>query len=330
MLKWSIEEKRLDLQYNWKISRNESSHKINFFVEVASKGKSGIGEAAPNIRYQETPELIKAQFDQFKNNFTGEPDTISAFNQQLDDFTLCNSLRFAIESSYTHYLCQKNQTTISKMFSIPPPAAVFTSYTIPIMEPGEVKLFIEKHRLHRFKSIKIKINTEGLELVREVARHYQGPIRIDANEAWLDVEELLMFMEKLKSMNIEFIEQPLPNTLTEEYFYLKTHSPYLLIGDESITNKVDFKLLAKQFHGINMKLMKAGGYQNGINILKNARALGLKTMIGCMVETSLGISSGLHLCGLCDYADLDGHFVIAREPFGMVKEEEGKLLLTKK
>lgn len=330
MLTWTLEERRLDLIYNWKISRNESFHKINFFIEVNHEGINGKGEVAPNIRYQETPELIRQQFDIFLKNFTDSPDRLEDFSSLLADFHLCNSLRFAIESAYAHYLCAKNKITIYQLLKIPAPTAVFTSYTIPIIPAGEVKSFIDKHQLKRFKSLKIKINSEGLDLVKEVSRHYDGPIRIDANEAWKDVEALLQFMEQLKMHNIEFVEQPLPHDLVDEYIYLKKTSPYLIIGDESITNKVDFDLLAQQFHGVNMKLMKAGGYLNGIHILQNAKKHGLKTMIGCMVETTLGISSGWHLCGLCDYVDLDGYFVINKEPYGWIKEEDGQLFLNAK
>lgn len=325
MLNWSIEEKRLDLRYSWKISRNESSHKINFFIKVSDKNNEGIGEVAPNVRYNETPDLILSQFQKFSSTIKSSPSNLEEIKTLLHKSELCNSLRFAIESAFVHYLCNRDNIRIYDLLKIPKPSTIFTSYTIPIIPAGDVKDFIDKHNLHRFKSIKIKINTEGLDLVNEVAKHYQGPIMIDANEAWKDVEDLLKFMEKLKKYPIEFIEQPLPHDLIQEYIYLKKHSPYTLIGDESITDKADFDILVQQFHGVNMKLMKAGGYLNGIQILQNARKHSMKTMIGCMIETTLGISSGMHLCGLCNYADLDGHFVIDKEPFGLVEESNGML-----
>jgi L-alanine-DL-glutamate epimerase-like enolase superfamily enzyme len=187
LLTWTIEERRLELLYNWKISRNESFHKINFFIEIHSQGISGKGEVAPNIRWGETPELIKEQFDVFLKNFSGTPHTLADFSVILNGFTLCNSLRFGIESAFVHYLCHKNKLSIYQLLDIPIPASVFTSYTIPIIPVEEVKTFMEKHRLDRFKSLKIKINSEGLDLVKEVSRNYAGPLRIDANEAWTDV-----------------------------------------------------------------------------------------------------------------------------------------------
>jgi L-alanine-DL-glutamate epimerase-like enolase superfamily enzyme len=329
VLSWTIEEKRLDLRYNWKISRNESFHKINFFIKVSDQRYEGIGEVAPNIRYLETPDLILSQFLKFTSTIEKSPENLEEITTLLNLSELCNSLRFAIESAFVHYLCNRNNISIFELLKIPKPSNIYTSYTIPIIPVSEVKDFLDKHNLHRFKSIKIKINIEGLELVNEVAKHYKGPLMIDANEAWKDVDDLLKFMEKLKKYPIEFIEQPLPYDLIQEYIYLKKHSPYILIGDESITNKADFDILVQQFHGVNMKLMKAGGYLNGVQILQNARKYSMKTMIGCMIETTLGISSGMNLCGLCDYADLDGHFVIDKEPFQLVEESDGMLSFKK-
>ena len=97
------------------------------------------------------------------------------------------------------------------------------------------------------------------------------------------------------------------------------------MADESITNEENFYILAQQFHGINMKLMKAGGYINGLNILNEARKYGLKTMIGCMIETTLGISSAMNICYNINYIDLDGSFIIKNEPFKLVTEENGRL-----
>ena len=325
MLHWSIEEKRLDLIYNWKISRNESSFKDNFFVSVSDDHVTGTGETAPNIRYGETPENIKKEFKDFLNLQPQKVQDLNELVELLKEINLSNSLRFGIESAFIHWYSTKNNISLVNFLNIPPVKEIQTSYTIPIMSAQEVAAFIQKHHLSRFKSLKIKIGTEELELIKAVAEVYAGPLRIDANEAWKDPDQLLVFLNKLKHLNIEFIEQPFPGTSLEEYKYLKKKSPYPVFGDESVTSQNDMEELAQQFHGINMKLMKAGGYLNGIRILNEAKKLGLQTMIGCMVETTLGIRSGMYLCGLADYADLDGSFVIGNEPFDLMKEQDGML-----
>ena len=326
MLSWSIQELTLPLKYSWKISRNESSYKKNYIISVSDFGISASGEVAPNIRYGEIPEWIVDKF----NSIIAELSLINSLSELaeiLDSKELYSSLRFGIESCYIHFLAKKNQLPVYAHLGLKAPSEVYTSYTLPIMEPGKVKDFLQDHNLLRFKYLKVKINQEtGLDLIHEINKLSAIPLRIDANEAWQDVDSLLVLMEKCKVYNIQFFEQPLPSELVTEYKYLKKCSPYELIADESVTNSLDIEEIALQFHGVNMKLMKAGGYLNGIKILQDARNKGLKTMIGCMVETSLGIFSSINLCNDINYIDLDGHFFIENEPFNMVSEIEGRLI----
>ena len=105
-----------------------------------------------------------------------------------------------------------------------------------------------------------------------------------------------LFLEKDQKLPVEFVEQPIPAGMNEESTYLKKYSPFPLFADESITHSADFGILKTQFDGVNVKLMKAGSYMNGIRLLTEARKRGMKTMIGCMVETTLGIRSGMNLC----------------------------------
>ena len=323
MLTWSIEELKLDLKYNWKISRNSSSFKRNFIITVTDGKYLGKGEVAPNIRYGETPEGILEKFSSITNL---EPiKSINELTEELGRHKLPGSLRFGIESAYVHFLAKMNNIPVYEQLGLKAPGEVFTSYTLPIMDPGEVKDFINRHNLLRFKYLKIKIDQQTTDLIGEVAKISSLPLRIDANEAWQDVDNLLVLMEKFGKYNIEFFEQPLPSGKVEEYKYLKKNSPFELIADESVTDHFDIEEIADQFHGVNMKLMKAGGYLNGIDILQKSKNKGLKTMIGCMVETSLGIFSAINLCNGINYIDLDGYFLIENEPFNMVSEREGRL-----
>jgi len=326
VLNWGIEEKKLELIYNWKISRNESLYKINSFITVKDDLYCGTGEVAPNLRYNETPEKVQQQFALFTQLEPQKLNSLEELTELLAAINSCNSLRFGIESAYIHYHCAKNHLKVYKLLNLQEPQIINTTYTLPIMEIGEIGEFIIKYNLKRFKSLKIKINSiEGYETLKEVAQFYDKPLKIDANEAWTNPDELLLFFEKIKGFNIEFIEQPMPSALKKEYTYLKSKSVFELIADESVLNSPNFNELKKQFHGINMKLMKAGGYLNGINILNNAKKIGLKTMIGCMVETTLGISSAMNLCNDINYIDLDGFFIIKNEPFKLVSEKEGLL-----
>jgi L-alanine-DL-glutamate epimerase-like enolase superfamily enzyme len=328
-LHWKLEEQQLELRYTWKISRNASDFKTNFFVKIRDDCYEAVAEVAPNIRYKETPELIRAQFASFLKGLPDQLPGLPALNNHLEGLVICNALRCGIENAFIHYLCKKNKQSVYDFLRVKTPLAMPTAFTLPIMEIGQIEKFIAENDLKRFSYLKIKVNKdEGFETVKEVHRRVEQPLMVDANEDWKDVDDLIRFMEKVQKKNIQFIEQPLPASFTEEAIYLKKYAKLELMADESIVAEADFALLKNQFDGINMKLMKAGGYTNGLALLKEARAAGLKTMIGCMVETSLGISSAMRLCHAVDYIDLDGSLILKKDPFNLLKEEEGQLFFT--
>ncbi|MDX5345973.1 MAG: dipeptide epimerase [Hymenobacteraceae bacterium] len=326
MLTWQLFTKKLQLRYTWKIARNATDFKTNLFVQVGDNVFSGTGEAAPNIRYGETPELLQQQFEQLLQAGLPQVKHLDELDWLLNEQQVSNALRFAVESAWVHYQSRKQGQTVGEFLGIEPPQTVTTCVSLPIMEPEQLPAFLSEYRLHRFPHIKVKVNREqGVALVKQVAQATQAPLWIDANEAWTDPDELLVFMEQLKPYPIVFLEQPMPAALQQEYRYLKPRSPYPLFADESVTSHADFEAIAQQFHGVNMKLMKAGGYRNGLRILEQTRKHGLQTMVGCMVESSLGIWSAMQLCEQVTFADLDGFLIVQDEPFNLVQEQEGVL-----
>ncbi|WP_192823446.1 enolase C-terminal domain-like protein [Rufibacter sp. LB8] len=326
MLTWHLETRELALRYTWKISRNASDVKTNLFVTVSDGKNQGRGEAAPNVRYGETPELLNQQFDHLQTQGLAEVATIEDFSRITTQVKVMPALRFALESAFIHYLCQKNHQTVTQFLGVEAAASVPTAYSYPIMDPGKIATFTQEHNLHRFEYLKVKVNQEsGLDMMTEVARATKQPLMLDANEAWTDPEAFILYLEKLKKLPIIMVEQPLPSALNDEYLFLKKHSPYDLYADESVTDHADWELLQQQFHGVNMKLMKAGGYLNGLAILNKTRSLGMKTMIGCMMETSMGIWSAIQLAHGVNLLDLDGMLIVKDEPFKLVREEAGRL-----
>ncbi|OON68810.1 dipeptide epimerase [Hymenobacter sp. CRA2] len=337
MLHWSIRPLELPLRFTWKISRNASDAKTNLLVRVGDAetagGVAGWGEAAPNVRYGEAPELLLQQFAALQRAGLEQVQALPDLTALLEAAQPAHALRFAIESAYVHYLAQRRGQSVPALLGVPPPLpAVGTAFTLPIMEPGAVQAFIERHGLARFPLLKVKVNqAAGAELLREVARLLPGrPVLVDGNEAWTDADALLGFIEEVQAiprLNVQLLEQPLPAACADDYRYLRPRSPWPLIADESVTDAADFADIARQFHVLNMKLMKAGGYLNGIRLLNEARAHGLRTMVGCMVETSLGIWSALQVSGLCEICDLDGLLIVRHEPFGVVTEADGRLMV---
>ena len=328
MLNWQIEQIKLELKYTWKISRNATNFKLNSIITVGSGKYKGIGEVAPNIRYNETPEIIQSEFHRFINSQSQNIHDLHDLTSLLDELKLPNALRFGIESAYIHYLCHADRTDIYTFLGIQNPQKVGTSFSLPIMDVKDIEKFYLENKLQRFSKLKIKVNAETAgELLHELNRISKQPLIIDGNETWKNPDEVLTFMQALKPYNIAIVEQPMHASMVEEYVYLKPKSPYILVADESICADADFEKLKTQFHGVNMKLMKAGGYLNGLRILNEAVKHGMHTMVGCMVETSLGISSAFHLCAGIEFADLDGFLIVKDEPFGLVKEHDGVLTI---
>lgn len=330
---WTIAPHLLPLRYTWKISRNASTSKTNLLLQVAGAGHQGLGEAAPNVRYGETLELLQAQFDLLQANGLDDVDSLAELDALLAGQPVAHALSFGLEAALVQWLAASAGQPVWQWLGLPAPArAVPTAFSLPIMAPGEVASFVREQHAARFQLLKIKVNhTEGLDLLREVARALPGhPLLVDGNETWPDADGVLRFLEQataLPGLHLRLLEQPLPAALAADYRYLRPRSAVPLIADESVTDTADFAEIAQQFHGVNVKLMKAGGFRRGIKLLRSTRAHGLLPMLGCMVETSVGIAAALQISALADVHDLDGFLILKEEPFGMVAEQAGLLSL---
>jgi L-alanine-DL-glutamate epimerase-like enolase superfamily enzyme len=326
LLQWSIRAETLPLRYTWKISRNASTEKTNLFVRVTDGRFIGTGEAAPNIRYGETPEALLEQFNRFANDASGTVEDVKDLYTRFEKHGLAYALRFAVESAWLHWSVRDDRKALFQRLGTRYRDHVPLSYTVPIMDPGEIRNFYDEQQLRRFPLIKLKIDRDrAQDLTQQLLACCHQPLILDANEAFTDVEDCIRFLEQSKRLPLEIVEQPLPSSMKEEAEYLKRHCPFPLFADEAITHDPDFDHLSRAYHGINMKLMKAGGYLAGAEMLQEAKKRGMGTMIGCMVETTLGISSALHLSSLADYADLDSFLLLKDEPFGLLKEKEGSI-----
>jgi L-alanine-DL-glutamate epimerase-like enolase superfamily enzyme len=248
----------------------------------------------------------------------------------LEKLDLPQSLKFGIESSFVHYVAKLSGKTIPQLLGLNTVSSVKTSFSIPIMDIGRVQGFYNENNLNRFSVLKVKVNSENaVELCKEVLKISNVPLRIDANEAFKSTSDVLKFLNEFHELNrIEFLEQPLPASMHEEALSLKKYSPVKLIADESVTKEDITDYFVDRFDGVNIKLMKAGGYLKGVKQLRQAKILGLKTMLGCMVETSLGISSALNISSGVDYLDLDGFLLIKDDPYKYLSEENGKVFFS--
>lgn len=317
-MKISFAKKKLELKVNWKISRNESLFKENYICSIEGQ-YLGLGECAPNIRYGETHEKIQNEISELKRC-----KSEIELNNFLSENEISHSLECAVRDAL--FFSNVRRKDVFQTLSLSKPKDVITSYSLPILEKELIKDYILKNNQYHVYKIKIK-DENDLDLILELAKYTIKPIRVDANEGFSNLSNFLKFEKELKGINIELIEQPLKSSMIEEYAELKQKTNHLIIADESIEKDVDFNQLAKCFHGVNIKLQKCGGIEQGLLLAKEALARDLKVMIGCMIETSLGISHGLMLSGLADYLDLDGSLLLKNDPYDFIIENNGLLNL---
>ena len=324
----------LKLKHRWTIATDV--HKTGgksicpvVFVELTgADGRCGVGEASPSTQYHETSETVVAflnQVDPLKLSFDDIPGSVAYLNSlpKVSYPAIC-----AIDLALHDGAARGHGIPVCDYLKLGFEEGRHTSsFTIGIDDPGTVESKVLEAGV--FSVLKIKLGSDHdratLEAVRRAAP--TKPLRVDANAAWTTKEEALRNIEWLATDGrIEFVEQPMPAaTNSDDQAWLKARSPLPLIGDESFQNAGDAERCANGFHGINMKLVKTGGLHAGKAALEAARARGLKTMIGCMIESSVLISAGAHLAALTNYLDLDGNVLIDNDPYEGVGNAGGRL-----
>lgn len=326
MIDWKLREIELPLRFDWHIARGTTQTKKNFIVEITHSPHNAQGEVAFNSRYGESAEMVKEDFERFLEACPYDIKSLEELVRFLEDLSICSSLRFGIESAFVHYLAILSGKPVQELLGIDAINMVQTSFSIPIMDPDKIADFIKKNNLSRFHALKIKLEgASSYANVEAVLKSYEGKIRLDANESFQNPDEVLLFLEKFKKAPIEFVEQPLSAEAHNEYLYLKKMTPFPLFADESLTSNEVTSYYKERFHGVNIKLMKAGGYMKALRQIKQAREQRLKTMLGCMIETSLGISSAMNIAHRVDFFDLDGHLILEKDPYNQIEEENGRL-----
>lgn len=329
MQTWSIESYDLKLKTSWKISREESTIKKNFVIRIKDDDLSGMGEVAPSIRFKETPDSIKKGFDRFKLDLPTNLQSLEELMDYLDECEIIGALRYGIESAFVHFLSQLSVKTVPELLGVSGVTSCRSSFSLPIMDESKIGDFMKSFSVERFSHLKIKGSKEmESSYLKEIVKHYEGPLIIDFNEDFDNPDKFLDFCKTIISYNILFIEQPLPAQCFDEYLYLKEKRLIPIFADESITNHQVNEFFSERFDGINVKLMKSGSYIRAIKQLKDASSYGLSTMLGCRIETSLGISSAINLASLSKFHDLDGSLFIENDPFSLLFEEQGRLTVS--
>ena len=164
-----------------------------------------------------------------------------------------------------------------------------------------------------------------IETIRSVTK---VPLCADVNQGWKDRAKALDELHWLKEAGVVFVEQPMPKDMADDNAWLSERSPLPIVGDEAVQRLADIRKASSIYSGINVKLMKSTGMREGYRMVTTAKALGMKVLLGCMTETSCGISAAAHLSPLVDWADLDGALLIKNDPFEGARVIAGKVTLS--
>jgi L-Ala-D/L-Glu epimerase len=213
-----------------------------------------------------------------------------------------------------------------KIWGLNPDRTPNTSFTIGIDKPEVVKAKVREAAPYRILKVKLGQGNDK-EMIEAVRSETDKPICVDINQGWADRKMALEMSYWLKDQGVVFIEQPMSKTSSEDTAWLTQNSPLPIIADEAFQTISDFSKVQGVYSGINIKLMKCGGLRSAYIMIKMARALGMKVMIGCMTETSCAVTAAAQLSPLVDWADLDGNLLIDNDVFTGVTINDGKIML---
>jgi L-alanine-DL-glutamate epimerase-like enolase superfamily enzyme len=299
---------RLDHHEPFVISRSSVDHSLVVQAAIVHDGLVGYGEGAPDDHYGETPESALARLGEVEALLGDDPLATEAILERLASLPGEMAARCAVDGALHDLRGKIAGLPLWRLLGLdpaPPP----TSYTISIdTVEGTAG---RARRASSYRALKIKVGGPGdLERVRAVRTEAPDSlIRVDANEAWT-VESTLELMPDLVALGVELVEQPLPAGDAAGYARLHAARPALpIVLDESCHTLPDVAAAAGHADGVNIKLTKSGGIREALRMVSAARALGLRVMLGCMNESTLGIAQAAQISPLVDVVDLDGHLL---------------------
>ncbi len=310
------------------ISRWTRTETHNVFVEVHHEGIVGYGEGAPNARYGESQEQAIAKLTTLPGHPFHSPLQWLEIHACLRaHFSGARAAEAALDMALHDWAGKYEGRPLFQLWGMHTNCTIPTSYTIGLSAPEEMAR-LAAEVAGSFRVLKVKLGTrQDYAIIEAIRAVTDVPLRVDANEGWSDVRQALEMIHWLAGQGVELVEQPLPAGRWEEMAWLKEHSPLPLIADEDAHEPIPWDRLVRAYHGINIKLDKCGGLTRARYLVGSARARGLRIMLGCMVASSLSITAAAHLSGYADYADLDGHLLLASDPYEGLRLEEGRLCL---
>jgi L-alanine-DL-glutamate epimerase-like enolase superfamily enzyme len=313
----------LPLRHTFTISRESYSVQETLIVELEQDGQCGYGEATTNAYYGVTFDSMRSHLealrDELKKRQLDDPAQLwEELNPQLgsDPFAQC-----ALDQAAHDLWGKQHGKRVYEMWGLSGQRLPPTDYTIGI---DQIEAMVAKlHEFANWPVYKIKLGTSNdLEIVRRLRQETESTFRVDANCGW-SVDETLANADAFQDLGVEFIEQPLPADQWEGMKILQAECKLPVIADESCITETDVGRCAGLFDGVNIKLVKCGGLTPARRMIEQARSNGLSVMVGCMTESTVGISAIAQLLPLLDYVDMDGALLLAEDIADGVRIDQG-------
>jgi L-alanine-DL-glutamate epimerase-like enolase superfamily enzyme len=313
----------LPLRHTFTIARGSIDVQPTLIVELEEDGQRGYGEATTNTYYGATLENMSAALERVREQLA-----LRALN---DPAALWDDLH-PLLAAHPFAQCALDQAAwdlfgklrgepVWQLWGLELKNLPVSNYTIGI---AEISTMVAKmQEFAGWPIYKIKLGTRhDLDIIRKLREHTTATFRVDANCGWT-AEETIRNSHVLKALGVEFIEQPLPADRWDDMRRVHAESALPIIADESCQVAADVARCAGHFHGINIKLVKCGGLTPARRMIQEARQLELKVMVGCMTESTVGISAIAQLLPLLDYVDMDGAALLAQDIATGVRVEKG-------
>jgi L-alanine-DL-glutamate epimerase-like enolase superfamily enzyme len=321
-----VAKKELALAEAFGIARGSRTSQTVVQVELEHDGIVGRGEASAVYYRGESVDAVVEFLGTTAPPLVGDdPFALEDIEERLEDVDGLTGGKAALDGALHDWIGKRLGVPLWRLLGLSP-VAPHTSFTIGIDTVEGTRERVR--RAGDFRALKVKVggaeDLQRLEVIREEAPDVT--LRVDANEGWA-LDAARDVMPELIRLGVEFVEQPFPAADVDSFDALKKVHPRLpVIVDEGCQNLADVAPAAAYADGINVKLAKSGGVREAVRMIHAARALGLHVMLGCMVESQLGVAPAAALASLADWVDLDGHLLLADQPFTGLRFEDGRVL----
>jgi L-alanine-DL-glutamate epimerase-like enolase superfamily enzyme len=289
-------------------------------------GNEGWGEAAPTKFYGETPESVLSALNLYACEMPDNPFDLEETERRWATKLRRNPAARSALSAALHDLVGKRLgIPVYRLWGLDPAKAPMSTFTIGLDTPEKIRAKVLEAA--QYPILKIKLGTDrDVEILRTIRDTTDKEVRVDANCGWT-VKRAIAMLPVLAEFGVTVLEQPLPPNELDGLAEITRRASIPVIADESCETAVDIPRLVGKVDGINIKLAKCGSLREAVRMIAIARAHGMMVMVGCMIESSLGITAAAHFSPLVDIVDLDGAALLTNDPFLGASIDGGRVTL---